>query len=120
MGSDDLTQKLPDEKGADKTTQPMIEELVAEVRAMREELRRMSQRLDTFDARFDTFDARFDAVDARLDSLEGRLTHDIEGVDNNVGELRDTMDVFNRRSLNTDRDYARLLKRVEGLESKPS
>ena len=145
MANEDPTKKLPNDDRTDRTTQPIIEELVAEIRALRngvagQELRfnsidarfdSIDARFDSVDARFDSVDARFDSVDARLDVLESRLVHDIEGVNGRITEvgadmtrrfigLENKLEALNRSRLQAEGDYFNLAQRVTDLESKIS
>ena len=137
MGSDDLTKELPDGGPRDRTTQPMMQELITEIRAMREKISAMEssfegvrekisgiesgfdamrEKISGMESGFDSIALRFNAVDARLDRLETNVLRDIKGLGNSLGELRDTMDALNRRSLNTDRDVSRVQTRLDELE----
>ena len=131
MANEDPTKKLPNDDRTDRTTQPIIEELVAEIRALRNEVAGMDARFNSIDARFDSIDARFDSVDARLDGLESRLVHDIEGVNVRITEvaadmtrrfigIENKLEALNRSRLQAEGDYFNLAQRVTDLESKIS
>ena len=124
MANEDPTKKLPNDDRTDRTTQPIIEELVAEIRALRNGVAGL-------DARFDSIDARFDSMDARLDGLESRLAHDIEGVNTRITEvaadmtrrfigIENKLEALNRSRLQAEGDYFNLAHRVTDLESKIS
>ena len=115
MANDDLTQKLPEDDRTDKTTQPIIEQLVVEIRALRNDVAGLN--------------ARFDSVDARIDRLESRLARDIEGVNARINEVAADMasrfigignklEALNRSRLQSEGDYFNLAQRVTDLESK--
>ena len=76
----------------------------------------MREKISGMESGFDSIALRFNAVDARLDRLETNVLRDIKGLGNSLGELRDTMDALNRRSLNTDRDVSRVQTRLDELE----
>ena len=131
MANEDLTKKLPDDDRTDRTTQPIIEELVAEIRALRNDVAGMGSRFNSIDARFDSVDARFDSVDARMDGLESRLARDIEGVRARITEvaadmtkrfiaIENKLEALNRSRLQSEGDYFNLSQRVTDLESKIS
>ena len=109
MGSDDLTKELPGDGPTDRTTQPMIQELIVEVRAMRE-------KMSGLESGFDKMTLRFDAVDARLDGLETHVLREISGLGRSMDELRDMMDGMNRRSLRIEGDVSRAHRRLDRLE----
>ena len=135
MGSDDLTEELPGDGPADRTTQPMMQELIVELRAIREKMSgiesgfgEMREKMSGIESGFGEMrekmsgmDLRFDALDARLDSLETHVLGEISGLGRNMDELRDMMDGLNRRSLRIEGDVSRAHRRLDRLEeTKPS
>ena len=123
MGSDDLTKDLPDHGPNDRTTQPMIQELIVEVRAMREKMSglesgfgEMREKMSGLESGFGKMTLRFDAVDARLDGLETHVLREISGLGRSMDELRDMMDGMNRRSLRIEGDVSRAHRRIDRLE----
>ena len=130
MGSDDLTKELPGAGPADRTTQPMIQELIVEVRAMREKMSglesgfgEMREKMSAIEsgfgemrAKMSGMDLRFDSLDARLDGLETHVLSEISGLGRSMDELRDMMDGMNRRSLRIEGDVSRAHRRIDRLE----
>ncbi len=85
---------------------------------LREQFARMNQRFDTMDQRFDTIDQRFDTIDQRFETIDQRfetidqqfenvktrignlnslLEATKDSLENEVGEVRDTLKDLQRR-----------------------
>ena len=103
MANEDPTKKLPNDDRTDRTTQPIIEELVAEIRALRNEVAGMDARL-----------ARdIEGVNARIIAMAADMTRRFTGIENKLEAL-------NRSRLQAEGDYFNLAQRVTDLESKIS
>ena len=130
MGSDDLTKELRGDGPDDRTTQPMMQELIIELRAMREKMSaiesgfgEMREKMTAIGSGFGEMrekisgmDLRFNDLDARLDGLETHVLREITGLGRSMDELRNMMDGLNRRSLNIEGDLSRAHRRLDRLE----